>query len=284
MKNRFMPENGLINVSRQQGDCSHSVHQWNGTPWRALLAAPSRRKGGSGRRLIKHGDRAPSLQRSQIYRIACDNVVISLLCLALLVFASCGKRSSLEAVAEAKPESAAAKFDACGLLTGAEIEAIVGSPLKETKSSGAANEGMRVSQCFYTAEEFSKSVSLAVTRSDPGSPVKRGANAYWEEMFGRFRNEEKEKTRESESDKEKKESLREQREKGKEEEEGGVPPKKISGAGDEAFWIGNRVGGALYVLKKDKDAFTRISVGGPDKEEIKIDKCKALAQKAINRL
>jgi hypothetical protein len=273
MKNRFMPENDLINVSRQQDDCSRPLHQWDGTPSRAL----------SGRCSIKYGNRAPSLQRSRIYRMACDNVVVSLLCLALLLFASCEKRSSLEAVAEAKPESAAAKFDACGLLTGAEIEAIMGSPLKETKSSGAANEGMRVSQCFYTAQEFTKSVSLAVTRSDPGSPVKRGANAYWEEMFGRFRNEEKEKTRESESDKEKKESLREQREKGKEEERG-APPKKISGVGDEAFWIGNRVGGALYVLKKDKDTFTRISVGGPDKEEIKIDKCKALAQKAINRL
>ena len=85
----------------------------------------------------------------------CDNVVISLLCLALLVFASCEKRSSRQAVTEAKPEPAAAKFDACALLTGAEIEAVMGSPLKETKSSGAANEGMRVSQCFYTAQEFS---------------------------------------------------------------------------------------------------------------------------------
>jgi hypothetical protein len=214
-------------------------------------------------------------------RDAYINVVISLLSLALFVLASCEKRSSRQAVAEAKPESAAAKLDACGLLTGAEIEAVMESPLKETKNSGAANEGVRVSQCFYTAQEFSKSVSLAVTQSDPGSSVKRSANAYWEEMFGRFDKEEKEKARESEGDKEKKESLRGQR---KEEEGEGVPPKKISGVGDEAFWIGNRVGGALYVLRKDKDAFARISVGGPDKEEIKIDKCKALVQKAINRL
>jgi len=224
-----------------------------------------------------------SVTVSQRQRDAYINVVISLLSLALFVLASCEKRSSRQPVAEAKPESSSAKLDACGLLIGAEMEEIMGSPLKETKSSGAANEGVRVSQCFYTAQEFSKSVSLAVTRSDPGSSVKRSANAYWEEMFGRFRNEEKEKARESEGDKEKKESLREQREKGKE-EEGGAPPKKISGVGDEAFWIGNRVGGALYVLKKDKNAFIRISVGGPDKEEIKIDKCKALAQKAIDRL
>ena len=215
-------------------------------------------------------------------RDAYINVVISLLSLALFGLGSCEKRSSRQAVAEAKPESAATKLDACKLLIGADIEAVMESPLKETKNSGAANEGVRVSQCFYTAQEFSKSVSLAVTQSDPGSSVKRSANAYWEEMFGRFDKEEKEKARESEGDKEKKESLRGQR---KEEEEGeGVPPKKISGVGDEAFWIGNRVGGALYVLKKDKNVFIRISVGGPDKEEIKIDKCKALVQKAIDRL
>jgi hypothetical protein len=213
----------------------------------------------------------------------CDNAVISFLSLGLLVFASCEKHSSSKAVTQAKPEPAAAKFDACTLLTGAEIEAIMGSPLKETKSSGASNEGIRVSQCFYTAQEFSKSVSLAVTQTDPGSSAKHSANGYWEQTFGQFEKEEKEKAGESESDKEKKESLRDQRQKG-EEEEKGAPPKKISGVGNEAFWIGNRVGGALYVLKKDKDTFVRISVGGPDNEATKIDKSKALVQKVIDRL
>jgi len=44
------------------------------------------------------------------------------------------------------------------------------------------------------------------------------------------------------------------------------------------------VGGTLYVLKKEKDVFMRISVGGADNEETKINKSKALAQKAIERL
>src|SRR5438094_883306 len=131
-----------------------------------------------------------SMTVSQRQGDAYMSVVISLLGLAVFVLASCEKRSSRQPEAEAKPESSAAKLDACKLLTGADIEGIMGSPLKETKSSGAANEGVRVSQCFYTAQEFSKSVSLAVTRSDPGSSVERSANAYWEEMFGRFRNEE----------------------------------------------------------------------------------------------
>ena len=67
-------------------------------------------------------------------------------------------------------------------------------------------------------------------------------------------------------------------------EEEHAPPKKISGVGDEAFWFGSRVGGALYVLKGEKDLFIRISVGGADNEETKINKSKALAQKALKRL
>ena len=61
-----------------------------------------------------------------------------------------------------------------------------------------------------------------------------------------------------------------------------APPKKIGGIGEEAFWSGGRFGGALYVLKGD--LFIRISVGGPDNEETKIEKSKTLAQKALDRL
>ena len=42
------------------------------------------------------------------------------------------------------------------------------------------------------------------------------------------------------------------------------------------------MGGALYVLKGD--VFFRVSVGGPEKEEAMIDRCKALADKALARL
>jgi hypothetical protein len=49
-----------------------------------------------------------------------------------------------------------------------------------------------------------------------------------------------------------------------------------------AFWASNRFGGVLYVLKGD--AFISISLGGTDKEEAKLEKSKALAQKALPRL
>jgi hypothetical protein len=171
------------------------------------------------------------------------------------------------------------KYDACVLITNQEIETIEGSPVKDTKPSGRSDNGLRFSQCFYTTAEFNRSVSLAVTQRDPDKPAPRSAKQYWEEMFAKYRGEHKEP--EQEADKEKRESLREQRrEKGEEGE--GVPPKKITGVGDQAFWLGTRVGGALYVLKND--AFIRVSVGGPDPEPGKIEKCKALAQKALARL
>ncbi len=210
-----------------------------------------------------------------------NRVLISLLCFVLLAFLGCEKRatnqiSNSPKALPTKEESPPAEFDACGLIKKEEIEAIQGSPITNSKSSASANGGFRVWQCFYTAGEFSRSVSLAVTQSDPNSPAKRSVPKFWKETFGRFAGEQKD----HECDKEKRESPRQK--KGTEREEEAIPPKIISGVGDDAYWAANRVGGALYVLKKD--AFIRISVGGADTEEAKIDKSKALAEKALARM
>ena len=202
---------------------------------------------------------------------------VSLLCSLPLALAGCEKRATTQSTTSGGQEPGQAKFDACGLIRKDEIEAIQGSPINETKSSARSDADFRISQCFYTAAESSKSVSLAVTQSDPRSSAKRSPKDFWKKTFGRFEGEAKE----SEDDKEKKESLRDQA-RGRDEEETSVPPKKIDGIGEAAYWTGNRFGGALYVLKKD--AFIRISVGGPDKEETKIEKSKTLAQKALERL
>ena len=114
------------------------------------------------------------------------------------------------------------KIDACGLITSEEVQAIQGSPIKDVKGSENSDGSFRVAQCFYSAETFNKSVSLA------------------------------------------------------------VPPKKMQGIGDAAYWTANRMGGALYVSKKD--VFIRVSVGGPESEKAKIERCKALAEKALSRL
>ena len=209
------------------------------------------------------------------------NGFVSFVCCLLMLLAGCKKPPGIEPPSNPQspqsPESGSDKlFDACGLLEAKEIEAIQGSPIKETKNSAHSDGGLRVSQCFYTAAEFSKSVSLAVTESDPTSPGKRSPRDFWKQIFGRYAGGEKE----AEADREKNESPGDQAR--KEEREESIPPKKIEGIGDEAFWSGGHLGGALYVLKND--AFIRISVGGPENEETKIDKSKALAAKALQRL
>ena len=209
---------------------------------------------------------------------------VLLLCSLVVVVTACKKTATTDRSSSSQTspsptdrESAPLQFDACGLITREEIEAIVWSSLKDTKSSERSSGGLRMSQCFFTAAEFNKSVSLEVTQSDPDSPAKRSAKDFWTQTLGRSGGDKKE----HEGDKEKKESLKEQsRDKGEERES--IPPRKIDGTGDEAYWIGNRVGGALYVLKKN--AFIRVSVGGADSEESKIKKSQALAEKVLKRL
>jgi len=205
-----------------------------------------------------------------VYYFMRTEVFVSLLCFLPLSLAGCKKRETPPPVPRTSQESNQAQIDVCGLLTKAEIEAIQGSPIKETKSSALSDAAFRVSQCFYTATEFSKSVSLAVMQRDPGRPTTTSPRDFWKERFGRYSGQEKER------DQDQAETER------KGEKEESVPPKKIDGIGDEAFWASNRFGGVLYVLKGD--AFISVSVGGTDDEETKIKKSKALAQKALQRL
>jgi hypothetical protein len=176
--------------------------------------------------------------------------------------------------ASASPLQAPPKFDACALITREEIEAIEGSPIIDVKSSENSDGEFRVSQCFYTAKEYSRSVSLAVTQTNPKRPGNRTPKDFWKETFGPFSGDG------SAREKEKKESAEPGREKG--EQEKSTPPKRIDGLGDEAYWTGNRMGGTLYVLKKD--SFIRVAVGNPDSLEMMINKTKALAEKALSRL
>lgn len=112
------------------------------------------------------------------------------------------------------------------------------------------------------------SVSLALTQPDPTKSGKSPLD-YWRQTFSHPNDEGK-----TEKDLDKPRT--------KEEERESTPPREISGVGDAAYWVGNAVGGALYVLKND--VFIRVSVGGGDKEQVKIDKSKALAEKALERL
>jgi hypothetical protein len=198
------------------------------------------------------------------------NVLVLLFCSLMAVSPGCKKRETQKPVPKTSSELDRAQGDVCRLITSEEIGAIQGSPIKEPKGSTRSENGFRVSQCFYTAAEFSKSVNLAVIQKDPDNSAKRSPKDFWKEKFGRFSGDEEAR------DKNEQESER------NEEKERLIPPKQIDGIGDEAYWVSNRFGGVLYVLKGN--AFISIGVGGTDDEETKRKKSKALAQKALQRL
>ncbi len=150
------------------------------------------------------------------------------------------------------------KIDACALLTSDEIESVQGEPVKETKLSGASSGGFNVSQCFFTLPTFTNSVSLSVTHRGEGGSA-RDPKKFWSDTFGGKRERDK-----------------------KEEDEESGPPLKVSGVGDQAFWMGSRIGGALYVLRGN--SYVRISVGGPADPSNKIRRSKTLVQKILPRL
>jgi len=159
------------------------------------------------------------------------------------------------------------KLDACAMLTSQDIESVQGEGLKETKLSESSAEGFNVSQCFFTLPTFTDSISLAITQRAEGTGA-RDPRQFWKQNFHQ------DKERASDGD----------RERGREKEEGeeSRPPLKISGIGDEAFWMASRAAGILYVLKGS--SYIRISIGGRGDQQTRITKSKALARKVIDRL
>jgi hypothetical protein len=191
-----------------------------------------------------------------------------------------------QAIGQSSPTATTspATFDACTLLQKKDVEAVVGSPIKDTKSSERLDGDFRMSQCFYTATEFSRSITLTVFQKHPTDSSKRTPIEFWKHTFARYEEDEAE-TKEDKKEEGKKEDAGKKepnlsKERGREEEEG-APPRKIDKLGDEAFWLSNRFGGTLYVLKGN--AFFSISLGGTDSEPVKIDKSKKLASKALPR-
>jgi len=174
------------------------------------------------------------------------------------------------ATSPATPNTAAvkAKIDTCSLLTSADLKEVQGEAVKEAQRSDRQDGGFIVSQCYYSLPTSSNSVVLNVTTASEGGGA-ANPRTFWKDTFGR--KEEKGKERE-----------REAKEKKGEESEESVPQQKIAGLGEDAYWLASRVGGALYVLKKD--LFFRISVGGAGDEKSKLKKSKTLAQRVLKRI
>jgi hypothetical protein len=160
------------------------------------------------------------------------------------------------AITAATPATPVADNFACTLLMKEETQAVQGEPFKDTKPTQHSVAGLTVSQCYFELPTPVNSIVLTVTRKAEGGT---DPSQSWREIFHR------------------EESARKKEEKEEEKE-----PLKVEGVGDEAFWTGNRVGGALYVLKGN--CYIRVSVGGAGDQAQKIEKSKKLASAVLNRL
>lgn len=233
------------------------------------------------------------------------NLRLSILVFGLLFFVSCSSKetgsptnapvssgsnsaaNSSTSPAANNPAAAKSKVDPCSLLTSDEIKAVQGEAFANAMRSDRQDGDFMVGQCYYALPTSSNSVVVNVTtaRDAAGAPNPRD---FWEGTFG------KEAGEGAERDRDKKErGERERKERGEKAKEGArreegeegeeaAKPEKVNGLGEEAFWIGSRVGGALYVLKKD--LFFRISVGGAGDEKAKLNKSRTLAQNVLKRL
>jgi uncharacterized protein DUF3558 len=230
------------------------------------------------------------------------NLRLSAVVLGLLFLASCNSKgtgsttntpanstassATNSSVSPAANNPAAVKsiIDPCGLLTSDELKAVQGEAFANAMRSDRQDGDFIVGQCYYSLPTSANSVVVNVTtaRDAPGA---RNPRDFWEGTFGKDAGEGKEGERDKErADREKKERAEKAKGERREEEEGeaAAKPEKVNGLGDEAFWIGSRVGGALYVLKND--LYFRISVGGVGDERTKLNKSKTLAQNVLKRL
>lgn len=147
--------------------------------------------------------------------------------------------------------------DPCRLLSDAEVRAVQGHAPAQKVPSNQPAASFQFTQCFYRTPEFTNSVSVALGMPLAKDSQRSGPRQYWQQQFH--------KPVSNAPGRKKKE-----------------PPKAVEGLGDEAFWVGDPMTGALYVLKGD--VFLRVSVGGPPDQAQKIKRSKALASYALKRL
>jgi hypothetical protein len=161
---------------------------------------------------------------------------------------------------------AAKKPDACALLSDADVRAVLGVAVKGRQPASHEARGLLLSQC-YLGTGTSRSVSIAVAGNTRIGSTTVTPRAFWREQFHRV-------------DEHERREMRERDETREPERESEARP--IRGIGDEAYWSGTRLAGALYVLRGN--TFIRVSVGGIQSEQERIDKSRQLAASALSRL
>ena len=185
----------------------------------------------------------------------------------------------------ATPAAVKSKIDVCNLLTSDDLKELQGEPYKEAQRSDRLDGEFIVAQCYYALPTTVNSVVVSVTSAKDDTTA-RSVKAFWEQTFSKYDDKEREgkvdrdqeKRREPEKDKAR--APREREAEGEEKE--ASPPERVKDLGDEAFWVGSPIGGALYVLKSD--LMFRLSVGGGGDQKAKLNKSKTLAQKILKSM
>jgi hypothetical protein len=218
---------------------------------------------------------------AKIFRVECSMKTNLLLCFLLLARAISGLAQSTaklgtqdakhRASTQKTPPKTAQqpKKDPCTLLTSADVQAVQGDPVQETKPSAQPGGGLVMSQCLFRTATPSKSVSVAI--ASPGSISPR---TFWKKQFH--------SGKPATGEKAEKKPLAGSKKQEKEDDDESTRPRAIAGVGEEAYWVGGPMVGAIYVLKGN--TFVRISVGGVREESARIEKSVALAHLALKRL
>jgi hypothetical protein len=189
--------------------------------------------------------------------------------------------------AEPPPQSAT-----CQMLSAEDVREVQGEAPQDAQGSEHLVGGLSMSQCFYRLPTFSKSVNVEVIRGEAdteGAALKR----FWRERFHpeaieareRERERTEERERELEREKERERASGQVRQGGHDEKEPEGEeesrPQRVKGLGEEAYWSGNQITGALSVLTKS--AVVRVSLGGPESRDEKIKRASALARKLLKQ-
>src|ERR1044071_2815609 len=107
-----------------------------------------------------------------------NKLVGSLLCLLLLTSALGRAEGPKHHASQAGDPAKQSRIDPCSLLTSADVAAVQGEPVQQTKPSNQPGTGLLMLQCLFLTATPTKSVSLAVAAPSAVSP-----RAFWRKQF-----------------------------------------------------------------------------------------------------
>lgn len=174
--------------------------------------------------------------------------------------------AALAPAAMATPRAVPPGPSACDLFEPGATAALFGAPV-QGRAGHRAGDGLEISTCFLRVQGSSRTAYVELRGSRTDTPASR----HWAELFHASAAREDESLRKG------------NRFRGdapaEPAQEPAVEALPVERLGDEAFFVGTAVYGALYVLQGDR--YLRLSVGGAGALEDKLDLARSLAVQAL---